>query len=372
MRNLIIILVASSFILGCKNYKYLSKGYFDLGNKTGKESYFITDQSHLRSQTSPQNDLPKIFEGPNSYFVWNTVRYNKPIKKQVVKQNDTTYIDYGETFSSFKTLKNEDLKSLPPESMDYLIGERNILKNYLFFIDDYRCIYISEDDDRNTENLGPLYLMYNETYNPYKEINGSYKQMLRGYYTLKGDSIFIDFEFDKHFFIKGIVENNQKIKFKKIFVPAESRFKKAGINPTFYDFEDFISMEALPVFEKPNPNDIIVDQMFSLYFGFNPNRPDKGDYSSLHNQIVLKLGKDIGVNERYQILDIQYDFSDNFNPKRIYTFVVQDENGRQGQQTYQVEEPLALGYVDKDNFMNNHIRKEENKKSELKSLIDTW
>ncbi|MCB0661466.1 MAG: hypothetical protein KDC24_01905 [Saprospiraceae bacterium] len=370
MKKLIFLVLVASAIWSCKTEKYISKGYFNTRAMPATETYFITD---IRPLLDPNfqidTSLPKLTDNSLNYFQWKTVRYNKPITKVQTRNGVLDTIDYNESFSSFRTLENHTIDNLSPESRHYLLGAKNVFKNYLFFLDDYRCIYLSEDDDRNNGSLGDLYLHFDKQYKPFKDANGSQKQMLRGYYTKDGDEIFFDFEFDKHFYVKATIENSDRIRFDSIYVPEEKRVKNIGMNAEFFAFKDLVSNTALPIFERPQEGDVVKDDHFSLYFGFLNNGPNEKDRNDLHKAIIEKTGN-LPPNSKLKILDITYNLDEVSNPIRTYRFIVQTD-GMNQPKVYTVEEELRLEFEDMGGFFNM-LRSDDNKRQERRSQMSTW
>ncbi len=290
-------------------YGFKSKGYFQAENPPADEPLFTTALPH---QT---NTLPKITGGNHHYFVWSTVRYN-------------VIIDEDEHFASFRTLSQEEIPHLDPEEKQYLRTRGSLLNNYLFFLDDYRFIYLSEDDHRNEISYGQIPVYFdNGEYKVPRDAGSSFNQLIRGYYSLDGDQLFFDFGSVKHFYVKATVHNLNTITFDSIFIPRKKLLNAAGINNNYVPFQGMLHETAQPLFQVPHPESPIKWPQFSLNTGFLWGNPKVKNRNSLHNQLLEKA-PDYALTVYEQVTDIQYDFTNKQRPVRRYTLELMDMNNQ--------------------------------------------
>jgi len=308
-------------LLGCRApYHVSSKGYFIEGTNYPRQgSYFATDLP-----VEP-NDLPKLYQGSDHYFVWRLIRYN--------------YVEQDDVFATYRTLQQGELASLSPEEKKYVMTEENQLNNYLFFIDDRRFIYLSEDDWRNRRSLGTVPMYFdNAHYKPDRWRESGMKQMLRGYYTLKGDRLFLDFEGETHFYIWATVSNNHTVEFDSVSTPARDLLYREGLNIDFNPFGMF-NEKAQPIFERPDRTDALVDYQFELSFGFAGRDVAPEKRNSLHVRLSLPA-----CAQKAVITKIHYDTRDSLRPKRVYDYIYRGDGACHGQD--RAEENLCAGWGD--------------------------
>ena len=125
----------------------------------------------------------------------------------------------------------------------------------------------------------------------------------------------------------------------------DNRFYREGLNTEYTAFIDMLHKDAQPVFEIPDIDDLLVDYSFGLTFGFFRHNIDDDDKNELHKQIEKSpLHKQIEACISHDkityvdIVDISYDMSDEFEPKRIYTYQYLEDPKCEGEGT--VEEDL--------------------------------
>ncbi|MEZ5032662.1 MAG: hypothetical protein R2787_14820 [Saprospiraceae bacterium] len=305
--SLIIILMLT--LLGCHTpYGYQSKGFFLETNPPKDQPLFATALPHR------PNDLPKLTGGNHNYFVWSTVRYN-------------VIIDDEQQFGSYRTISQEEIRHLDPVELQYVRTQGNLLNNYLFFLDDYRFIYLSEDDHRNEISYGQIPVYFDEDqYKVPRDAGSSFNQLLRGYYVLDGDQLFLDFGSVNHFYVKA-TRHGQTITFDSIYIPRRKVLKGAGIDQDYVPFVGMLGDNAQPHFEVPDTDGLIRWPMFTLNSGFLWGNPKVEKRNPLHQQI-LEQDSQYGKALYEQVTDIQYDFSDRQHPVRRYTLEVVDLSGQ--------------------------------------------
>lgn len=296
MRFLYIFILTLS--IGCKTqYGYDSIGLFSPNKRVEGQQYFMTlpGNSNLK--------MKKLTEDELSYYVWKTVKYNY-------------VVDEEESFSSFKTLKNEDLEEMSPEDVAYVQNSANLLNNYLFFLDDYRCIYLSEDDNRDDESFGKIPLFFDDKYYKIdKDIYGSkLDQIIRGYYKLDGNQLFIDFGGITHFYVTATVDETS-IHFKEIHIPESGLVKANGINNTYVAFDKFLNDEALPIFEVPQ-DDVIREPRFTLVSGLK-SKTKKKDRKNPLETVLMQIDQKWSNRQVERLVNITYDLESD-PPKRFY------------------------------------------------------
>lgn len=312
-------------VLGCCGCTApISRGLFDSDFRMPDlENTYIT----VQSDTSVQ--LKRITENSLNYYEWKTVKYHRQEEVENEKKGKSTI-----SFVSYKTISNDEINQLPEEESFHLIPYGEILKNYLFFLDDYRCIYLSQDDDRSL-SYGKLYLTYGKNYTfglSKKNDKRVLRQTLMGYYHIKDSTIFIDFNQNKnyrsistgegkHFYVKGIVNNKNQIELKEIFYPARKESFK-HINTPYHPIDESLDASALPVFELPDTSDRFVDDQFELKL--SPKLRKNRD-SELHQQIRTlykeKYREEL-TNEQltqFKIISIEYGSDINKPTLREYT-----------------------------------------------------
>ena len=323
-------LIPLSFILliGCKT-NYPSKGYFSQYIALKDNNYFVT------GELNSSNNLSKLTDGELCYYTWKTLKYNKKI-------DSSSYI------TSYKTVLNNDLKKLKDKEKWYLNQENNLLNNYLFFIDNYRCIYFSRDDKRTNDNTQDI-LLYFDTDN-YKLDNTrekSYSQLLRGYYIVNEDNIFINFEKDKKFYIKGKIKEN-KIYFDSTSIPnTTSPLYNEGVNTIYKKYTNMIDTEI--IFEKPDT--LLRNLHFKLSFGFELSKNAKLKMHKKMNEIH-------GDGNTYIIDSITYNFDEPESYYRKYTYHISKKDGKK----FTINEPISI----------EPVYDKKTKKYILKNLIQTW
>jgi len=298
-----------SIIAWCINcsspYEYRSKGFFSENNYTGNEPIFSTYLPY------EPNDVPKITEGEKVYYAWKTVAYNHKVDNSE-----------SETFPSYRTLKNSQINKLNAQEIQYLRSPNSLLINYLFFIDDYRFIYLSEDDNRDGNSLGQIPLYFDgEQYELGSQFGSVYDQLIRGYYHKKGNQIFLDFESEKHFYVKAHFDNKlTSIQFDSILVPKLDLIKTMGLHNNYVAFDDMLHKWAQPFFELPDTNNVIIDNAFLITTGFiNHDDVELKKRNSLHKQILDSCENYHSMSGE-QIDTIEYLFNkDNIPTKRRYT-----------------------------------------------------
>ncbi len=305
--RMLILLLLMALVNACSTpYGFKSKGYFQEDNPPEDLPLFTTSLPHRT------NDLPKLTGGNHNYFVWSTVRYN-------------VIVDEEEHFASFRTLRQDELPHLDPEEKQYLRTQGSLLNNYLFFLDDYRFIYLSEDDHRNEISYGQIPVYFdNDEYTVPRDAGSSFNQLIRGYYSLEGDQLFFDFGSVKHFYIKATVHNQNAISFDSIFIPEKKLLNAAGINNKYVPFQGMLHATAQPRFEVPREDNPIRWPEFSLNTGFLWGNPKEKNRNALHEQLLEKA-PDYAATVYEQVTDIQYDFTDKQHPVRRYTIELLDK-----------------------------------------------
>lgn len=317
MRYLLIFALAILFQSCDTPWGYKSKGFFLPVNSLGERAEFATTLPYT------PNRLPKITQGGLQYFVWKTVKYNVNL--------------HGESFSSYKTYQYSNAATLSPEEEQYLRTAGNLLNNYLFFIDDYRFIYLSEDDWRNENSDGFLPLYFDDKEYKLKGLQKSAsEQLIRGYYSIKDNSIFLDFGGIKHFYVKASYDA-QSITFDSIFIPEKRTLKASGLRNPYVAFSEMLSANAQPVFEKPLESDLIREPEFVLELGFFRSVVKPSKRNVLH-QSCLEAYADYG-NVKFEKIDtIIYNFDRPMRPTRTYVTEVTVDQMRYD--TFEVVEDL--------------------------------
>lgn len=320
MRYPLLLLILAILIQGCsKDKKYASIGCFSKMRQDKNSHYFVTTYPNACSAS-----VKKITSGLYEYYEWKTVNINKTHK--------------GKTYSTYKTLENDKLKNVSPEEARYLNIKGNKKSNYLFFLDDYRCLYLSKDDERTPTESGLLPLYFDDDqYKPEK----AYKQILKGYYSVKGNQIFFDFEYDRHFYVKATLAAPGKIVFDSIYVPGDDGLVRNGYNPPYSRFDSLFDRSSLPVFEVPNQADTFVDDAFQLVFGFGADQKSIPKKNALHEQLLSRHGNEF--NDA-RIVDIRYKFHDDpeqevTQGERIYRYILNSLPTRQD--TFQLPENIG-------------------------------
>lgn len=304
-------------LINCKK-PAMFKGLFTDSRLENINNTFVTQRSDSKIK------LNKITESPLYYYEWKTIKYNRIDTFSVLKKSDST------SFLSHRTITNDGLSNLNKEENFQLIKFRSILKNYLFFIDDFRCIYLSQDDSRSL-SYGNLNLVFDKKkYLLDSNDKKVYRQLLIGYYYLKDSCIFIDFYKkslkNKHFYVKGLINNNSQITLTQIFNPS-NKDDFEGLDKNFIKFSDSIDPSALPTFELPNSNDQFIDDQFALNFGFQNYKfgTNTKKMNPLHKNIIdiyvnvyQKTGCDKACLENITIDSIDYKYENNIAVERIY------------------------------------------------------
>lgn len=273
-----------------------------------KENNIMFNKFHHFNQPN-HNDIVRITDGRYNYYEWKTI---------------DTYRKIGDEDSILitNTIFNENYS-------DLLDSETiSIRKNFLFFIDDHRFIFLSADDriDSRKERcfeLGELFLYFDrKDYNPNKESIGCINQMLRGYYSADGTKIELIFDSKKPFKIKGKYQN-QSIVFEYFQVLedfVENNPKVPALNGNLINLRKIFSNLCLPIFELPNHKDkkdfIFKMGMFKLHNG------SSNIIYKMHRDILSNFKKhDIPMkNTSVLIEDIIYRYENvnNSATRRIY------------------------------------------------------
>lgn len=337
------ILLLSVLYLSCqKRIHFYSLGKFHDQPSIENEKYF----SHNYKQK--QNSLKKITSDPQgySYYSWKTIRDNYPLHYKRIKLNNKTK-DTVLNISIYRTIVNATLLETKNDSYTYIQKSGNVLMNNLYFLDDHRCVYVSFDDNRNTKQIHSIPMFFNKTnYKIPKNIDGRFKQLLRGYYTVDGDSLFIHLEKpyensianccdnrksnekdianwkENEFYIHAIIQDSSKILFKSMSRPnSPSKLYINGFTSNRIQFDNTFHKDAQPIFELVSPiQDVIYPPQMYLSTGFE--FWNKREINPLHKK-VTKVCPEFKQPIDWKISDITYTiFPDNINQNfRTYHLV---------------------------------------------------
>lgn len=310
MTRILPILLICLSISGCNKKLFISKGHFSFYNILDFDKTFITTDSVI------SNHIKKLPYNQLNYYAWKTVKYN--LLDTFDNSNNKNKNDSSKYFiPSYFTLTDSMIEKLKPEQTSYIRAEGNLLINYLFFIDDYRCIYLSKDDSRSSNDFSDIDLYFDKhRYRLPKKEKKIYKQMLRGYYVIRGKEIFIDFERNGHIYIKGVADSSV-ITFTQISQSLSKTLYNTGLNTIYTNFCDVMNPSSLPVFESPKENNRLYNPKYlSLRFGFHySTKPHK----SMHEEMAkMKINTEESIID--SILYVRSDTASKYPNKRIYYF----------------------------------------------------
>lgn len=309
------ILIIGISLCSChKNFK-MATGKFYGGLSLSHEKHF--------SHTFPakQNGLKKITKDPYHYYSWKTIKYNYVLKNDTVLLDKKIQRPDSNHVSIFRTISNKELLGLDNDQYSYIRKEGNVLMNNLYFIDDYRCIYLSFDDNRAKKNQYNIPLYFDRKKYPIpKKDKKRFEQYLRGYYNVKGDSLFIHFESPLSgdgYFVKGTIKGDA-IFFNSMTVPnSPTELYDQGYNANLIQLKDVFHETATPDFEWVEPvTDLIYPPQFYVSTGFENNK--KSAKNLLHSQLMSNPLCECPSDEIILILDVQYFLNEEEGPYRIY------------------------------------------------------
>lgn len=289
-------------LLGCKTIEP-SKGKFFRGIASEKERFFVHDR------VQGQNPLIKITdEGGYGYYAWKTI-------KTVVEAAPKTDV------SVYQTVTNDSLLSFKNDKLAYIQKEKNVRVNNLYFIDDYRCIYLSFDDVRVKDRNATILPMYfdKKDYPIERSLKKRFGQYLRGYYTLKGKDLFFHFEspYDPtvNYFVKGKVSDDaQSISFVSMTVPdSPNELYSDGYNVEYKKFAEIFAPQAQPIFEVVEPiADLIFIPQNYVTLGFEHHVSSK-PYNTLHKALLEKYKTYLKPQDTLVIKKVTYHLCDDDN-----------------------------------------------------------
>ena len=316
IKNLItistVLLILLSTSCNSKNTEVIKspQGYFEPLN------YLDTDDNFTTPYKIVPNQLKKITEGPSSYYSWKTIKTDIKIDS-----------DFDEYYSAYKTIVNSDFDQMNMEGEKYLRTADKILNNYLFFLDDCRVLYLSEDDDRFELTWGELNMMFLETSDCIKPNDQQiYKNANRGYYTIKGNTIEFNFKSGKDFYVKGTIsDDNHRITFDQISIDTEKREIDLGLKNRYDDFETIFSDLAQPIFEVPNTDDYVNEPQFHLNFGIMSCQATTSALKKFRSEMLKKANIGNVGNHAATIDKIYYEIDDdNFTYLRHYEYRIRN------------------------------------------------
>jgi hypothetical protein len=349
-----------------------------------KKLVYITDSHSLKD---------KQF----GYYSWKTVKENR-----FVFNTDSTD---SLTITSFRTITNSDIRKMSIDKLDYIQEEGNLLVNYLFFLDDHRCLYLSEDDarcryksaddgqylrlhyDKWYYRLGPS--LYGDGDDQYMLIQSGdqcrYKQVLRGYYSVEKDSIItIDFGDKIPFYFKGKLAFSKEGKVSQlndveVSVPTSpSLIKQGGISPNTTNFSTLLDSAALPKFELVETD--IIDKYnpksFQLTFGFKKRRKFNVAKNDLHQKILDSLKQRCPqFNATSQTIFVIEKVKYNYQTKqRIYTYRVVGNDSSLKDKKFTVSESIKIESFKKSRMQKFYRRARKRLGFSLRKnkSINTW
>jgi len=294
--------------------------------KTSVGKYFpslpMADEKFFIHEIENANDLKKITDGSYNYYSWKTIEYNDTIK------NNETGIE--SCFSFYKSILNEEIQAFEIDKQRYIVQPGHLLLNNLYFLDDNRCIYVSFDDERSNDDRFhyiPLYLD-DKHYKPPKKVLKRLEQYLRGYYSVKGEDVFIHFENPNsrdNFLVNAKIIDG-KIEFVSMTVPnSPSDLYKDGYNTEYIDFDKIFYKDAMPIFEWVKPiKDIVYPPQKYLTMGFE-NYRNKEKLNKLHKKII-EDNEDLQLGDTLIITNIDYGVDSNSSPYREYSVKLLNES----------------------------------------------
>lgn len=272
-------------------------------------------------QPSNTDNIPLLSEGGTSFYAWKTY----PDKYRL----DSTELEF---ITTYKTLTYEIVDSMTPFQIDALEVENTVRYNYLFFIDDHRVIYFSQDEDYNKKNSrenkssGILHLYFEGgCYDDFPYLKGPNPHYLCGKYSIKGDKIYLEFISKKHIYIKANY-NRDSIVFQEInFDPSNLRLTDSPIH--FERFDTLFFNEALPKFELIDLSYHTTEEMkiplqkFKLFFGFKNKKKDCEQHP-LHKQLLFET-YNLGIKEknieRFEIMKISLNGNEREYSVKLHT-----------------------------------------------------
>lgn len=345
-------------LIGCKTNTQLSKGKFFHGKIYNHEKFFVHD-----IEQNP-NDLVKITDtGGYGYYSWKTIKTlhllrNDSLVLKAQKLDSTAFV------SVYNTITNDSLLQFRNDKLAYIRKEKNVHINNLYFIDDYRCIYLSYDDNRaqDTETIIPLFFD-KKNYKINRKIKKRFEQYLRGYYTIKADNIFFHFEspYDPrvNYFVKGKIKNNfNSIEFSSMTVPnSPNELYEDGYNADLKEFKNIFHQNAQPVFETVEPiSDLIYIPQNYISMGFELNN-NRYKLNKLHQRLKDKYKDELKEDDTLIISKITYTIcKDEDNENCGYRTYYLYKYGLLSNKVYTIDEYIELDETSEDN----------------ESLIDTW
>ncbi len=298
-------------LTGCTTAPFGSRGWFSV-QRPEEGAYFVTryDRAYRSGQVRTKDPF-YLHDGEFHYYEWKTIK--------------TQRTEGGKTFPSYRTLLNSELDRMPRDEAVALLNSDRVLSNYLFFVDDYRVVFLSEDDQRAIDSPGVIRLFldndqYKLKWEPDQE---RFRQFLRGYYSLEGDALLIDFEHGGSFFIKATLGKDSVV-FDHFSKDPRAVARMHPDQVAFTHFDELLLIR--PVFELPDTSMTCVDVSFTLDFGFlDMTGPEQ--QRPLHKALIdirHQAGSSLGVPPDHlvaaEISDITYDLSDPRNPVRTYQF----------------------------------------------------
>ncbi len=328
-KNLIYYLLLAVLLTACKSY-IPSQGKFFEGKVLSSEKYFVHDLHQEPNQLVKIGDPTEYGDLGYGYYSWKTIRTVYILSNEGVALNEKRIVETP--VSVYSTIINDSLLKFSNDKLAYIQKETNVRINNLYFIDDYRCIYLSYDDTRvkSTETIIPLFFD-NKNYLIKKKLKKRFEQYLRGYYTIDGDHIFFHFESPYepryNYFVKAAVKNDCKtIEFISSTIPnSTTELYEDGYNVNLQKFKDIFHKDAQPVFEAVEP---IIDLVFlpqsQVSLGFELVK-NKNKLNPLHRKLLDKYAEEINARDTLILNNVTYHYvEDEANEcesrYRVYNF----------------------------------------------------
>lgn len=336
MKSIILsVIIITILSCGSTNLRY---GNYDPYKKENQNGFFVNVLS------SEPNKVKLITESPTNYYAWKSMNSNKPLAFINETGTEDTLL-----IPTVATITNDSMSRMNIEQRAYLANNDNLLINYLFFIDEYRCMYLSQDDKRSNKDFSFINLYYdNDQYKLEGDDKKIYAQCLQGYYHIKGDELFIDFDRDTPLYLRATI-NKDVISGLHISKPLKGESINVSHAQAQYSaFDHILDCDFLPVFELCHPDDKFKFRQFELAMGFHLN--SSKNRNELHGKILdilecnqiaydpIKGEASFIVKSIKHVLDGE---NSPFDYKRIYEL---DYNGF----VFTVDEPLFRKTWDDD------------------------